>query len=127
MPAAMTIDLSNSLLNAVLRQTSYTSPAGVYLACFTTDPTATGGGTEVTGGSYLRPLVTFNTPSGGTCSNANELNIVGMPAVTVRGLALMSASSAGQMLFYGSLTQPKVSNAGDTFTVKVGDLNVALI
>lgn len=124
---AMTLDLSNSLLDTVLRQTTYISPAGVYLACFTTDPTSTGGGTEVTGGSYLRPLITFTTPSGGATANANEINIIGMPAVTIRGLAVMSSSSAGQMLFYGSLITPKVANAGDTFTVKIGDLNIALI
>jgi hypothetical protein len=124
---AMTIDLANSLLNTVLRQTAYTSPAGVYLACYSTDPTSTGGGTEVTGGSYVRSLITFTNPSGGATSNANEINIVGMPAVTIRGLAIMSSSSAGQMLFYGSLEQPKIANSGDTFTVKVGDLNVALV
>src|SRR4051812_40747674 len=110
----MTISLSNSLLNAVLRQTSYISPAGVYLAAFTTSPTSAGGGTEVIGGDYVRPLLTFTAPSGGSCSNANEVNVLGMPAVTVRGLAIMSAPSAGTMLFFGVLANPKTTNDGDT-------------
>lgn len=124
---SMTIALSNSLLNAVLRQTTYTSPAGAYLAVYTTAPNASGGGTEVTGGSYFRPSVTFSSPTSGSTANSNQLDITSMPAVTVVGMAVMSASSGGVMLFYGSLLNPKQVNAGDTFTVKAGDLNVALI
>lgn len=124
---AMTISLSNSLLNAVLRQTTYTSPAGAYLAVFTTAPNASGGGTEVSGGSYFRPSITFTVPTSGSTANANQLDITSMPAVTVVGMAVMTASTAGSMLFYGSLLTPKQVNAGDTFTVKAGDFNVALI
>lgn len=124
--AATTITLANQLLNAVLRNTAYASPAGVYLALFTSAPTAAGGGTEVIGGSYVRPAITFAAPSGGATSNTNAMSITGMPAATIVGMAVMSAASGGTMLFYGSLLTPKPTNAGDTFTTNAGDLNLAL-
>lgn len=126
MPAATT-SLANSLLNAVLRNTAYTSPATVYLAVFTSAPTAAGGGTEVIGGSYVRQAITFAAPSGGAATNAAQISIAGMPACTVYGLAIMGAASSGTMLFYGALATPKPVNAGDTFKVNAGDLNIALI
>lgn len=125
MPAA-TITLANSLLDQVLRAVPYTAPGSVYLALFTTAPTATGGGTEVTGGSYSRATLTFTASSGGATTNANQVQIVGMPAVTVVGLAIMSASTGGTMLFYGNLLTAKTTNSGDTFTVQANNLNVAL-
>lgn len=124
--AALTATLANALINATLRSTSYTSPGAVYLACFTTSPTVTGGGTEVFGGSYARVTVTFAAPTNGTTSNTNEVDILGMPAATVVGLAVMDASSGGNMLYFGNLQTAKTTNAGDTFTIKVGDLSIAL-
>lgn len=124
--AAATITLANSLLDQVLRAQPYTPPGSVFLALFTTQPTSSGGGTEVTGGSYVRAGLTFTASSGGATSNANQVQITGMPAVSVVGLAVMSASIGGTMLFYGALLTPKTTNAGDTFTVKANDLNIAL-
>lgn len=124
---ALTNTLANSLINAVLRATAYTSPGTVYLGVYTTAPAANGSGTEVTGGSYTRVAMTFAAPSGGVTSNTNEVDIIGMPAVTIRGLALMDSSSSGTMLFYGSLATPKTTNARDTFTVKLGDFSVAMV
>jgi len=37
--AAMSNFLENALINATLRNTSYTSPAVVYVGLYTTDPT----------------------------------------------------------------------------------------
>jgi hypothetical protein len=124
--SSATITLANSLLDQVLRAIPYTAPGNVYLALFTTAPTSSGGGTEVTGGSYSRPQITFTAASGGATSNANLLQILGMPAVTVVGLAVMSASSGGTMLFYGNLLTAKTTNAGDTFVVQPNSLNIAL-
>ena len=48
---------ATSLLNTSLRSGTY------YLALFLTDPTASGNGTEVSGGGYARKIITFGTPS----------------------------------------------------------------
>ena len=56
--------LEAAIINATLRNTTYTSPATVYVSLWTTDPTDAGSGTEVSGGSYARTAVTFGAPSG---------------------------------------------------------------
>ena len=61
--------LENALINAVLRATTYTSPATVYVSLWTSDPTDAGSGTEVSGGSYARTSVTFGAPSDGVTTN----------------------------------------------------------
>lgn len=54
--------LSAALLNATLRNTAFSSPATVYLALYTSDPTPADTGTEVTGGGYKRMPITFAAP-----------------------------------------------------------------
>jgi len=68
--AEMSNHLENALINAVLRNTSYTSPTTTYLALYTSDPTDADTGTEITGGSYVRQAITFGAPSNGTSTNS---------------------------------------------------------
>jgi hypothetical protein len=65
--AEMSNYLENALINATLRNTSYTPPTTVYVALFTSDPTDAGSGTEVStaGTSYARQSATFGAPSNG--------------------------------------------------------------
>jgi hypothetical protein len=56
-----------------LRNTSYTSPATVYVSLYTTDPTDADSGTEVSGGSYARTAVTFGAPSNGVSTNSADV------------------------------------------------------
>jgi len=63
--AEMSNYLENALINATLRNTTYTSVATVYVSLWTSDPTDAGSGTEVSGGSYARTAVTFGAPSNG--------------------------------------------------------------
>ena len=65
--------LENALINAVLRNTSYTSPATVYVALFTSDPTDAGTGTELSGNGYARTAVTFGSPSNGVTTNSADV------------------------------------------------------
>jgi hypothetical protein len=51
--AEMSNFLENALINATLRNTTYTSVATVYVSLWTSDPTDAGSGTEVSGGSML--------------------------------------------------------------------------
>ena len=62
--------LENALINATLRNTTYTSVATIYVALYTSDPTDADTGTEVTGGSYARTSVTFAAPSNGVSLNS---------------------------------------------------------
>src|SRR5690348_2471636 len=74
MSGAFSTYLKNALLNATIRNVTYTSPAIVYLALFTTDPGAGNTGTEVTGGSYARQAVTFSAPVAGPGTSQQCVN-----------------------------------------------------
>ena len=124
--AAISTYLANIINNEVLRNTNYTPVATVYLAAYTTNPTAADTGTEVTGGSYARQAITWTASSAGSTSSAADVNFATMPATTVAYLGIRDALSGGNLLFYGPLAAAKTLNAGDTFTVKAGDLINAL-
>jgi hypothetical protein len=118
--------LQNALLNAVLRNTTYTSPGTVWVALYTSNPTAGDTGTEVSGGTYARASITFNAPSGGAVTNTADVNITGMPAVTVTHIGIRNASTGGNLLFFGAVGAPKTTNVNDTYTIRAGDLTLAL-
>ena len=124
--SALSDYLENALLDHALRNVTYTSPATVYVALFTTATTDAGGGTEVTGGSYARQAVTFGAAAAGLCENSAILTFVNMPAVTVTHCAVLDAATAGNFLFHGPLVAPRTTEAGDTLTFAVGALDCTL-
>ena len=52
--------LELELLDHVLGNAAYTAPGTVWVALYSATPSDTGGGTEVTGGSYARVAVVNN-------------------------------------------------------------------
>jgi uncharacterized protein YaiE (UPF0345 family) len=96
----------------------------VYVGLYTATPsdTSTGssGGTEVTGGSYARKLTAaadWNTSSGGSISNANDIVFATASASwgTVTQVGLFDAVTAGNLLWWGDLTTSKTVASGDVF------------
>lgn len=126
--AAMTDFLEDNLLNHVLRNIAYTSPAGVFVALFTAAPGEGGGGTEVAGGSYARQTPGFGAPAANQVANAADITFPVATAGwgTVTHCAVFDAVSGGNMLFYGTLAQAKVVDIGDTFKFLAGNLTVGL-
>lgn len=122
----MTDYLEQKLLDHVFRSVTYTPPSTVYLAFYTSMPTDSGGGTEVTGGSYARQAVTFAAAVSpdGRISNSASAVFTNLPACTVVGCAYVDASTAGNILMYNDLASPRTFLAGDNCTVAIGDLNV---
>lgn len=130
--AAMSNYLENKLIDHVLRGTAYTAPATVYFALLTAAPSDTGGGTEVTGGSYARVAVTANTTnfagtqsaastavSSGTGGTTSNNTVITFPTPSANwGVAthvgVYDASTSGNLLVYAALTQSKTINNGDT-------------
>lgn len=101
-----------SVLN-VLRATTLTAPANTYVGLYTANPTDAGGGTEVTGGGYARALCGFAAPAGTPRQVANAADIlITMPAATVTGVGIFDASTAGNLLYWVSITSV-VFSAGD--------------
>ena len=108
-----------------------TGPTSLYVGLLTAAPSDTGGGTEVSGGSYARVTVassmanwagtqsagstTASSGTGGTTSNNNTITF---PAPTanwgvVTHVGVYDASSGGNPMFSMALTVSKTINNGD--------------
>ena len=126
--AAMSNYLENALVNAVLRNTSYSSPATVYVGLFTSDPTDAGSGTEVSGGSYARKAASFNAPSNGASTTGATVTFDQATGSwgTVTHFGIFDASTSGNLLFHGALSVSKTVGTGDVFTIPSGSLTVTL-
>ncbi len=123
--------LENELLDHVLGAATYTPPATLYIALFTVAPTDTGGGTEVSGGSYARKDVANNATnwpdsSNSTKSNGTDITFVTATASwgTVVAFGIFDAVTAGNLLYWGDLVASKIVGVGDTAKFLVGDLDV---
>jgi hypothetical protein len=103
-----------------------TTPWTVALITTATPGTDSSLGSEVTAGgnAYARQTVTFGAASGGLISNSNAPSWVNMPAVTIGGIAIFE--NGGTRIAYGTLAANKTTNAGDTFTIAIGDIDITL-
>jgi hypothetical protein len=123
--------LENKLTDFLFRGQSFSAPATMYIALFTAAPSDSGGGTEVSGGSYARVAVTGSlanwagtqsagstTASSGTGGQTSNNNAITFPAPTGNWgscgwFGIFDASSSGNLLFWAALTVAKTVNNGD--------------
>ena len=126
--AEMSTYLENALINATLRNTSYTSPSTVYMGLYTSDPTDANTGTEVSGGSYARVAITMGAPSNGVSTNtaAVEFPQASGSWGTVGWIGILDASSSGNLLYHTALDTSKTISSGDIFKIAIGGLSVTL-
>ena len=128
--AEMSNYLENALINATLRNTTYTAPATVYVSLWTSDPTDAGSGTEVStsGTSYARQSVTFGAPSDGASLNTTAVEFPQATASygTVGWIGINDAVSSGNLLYHSPLTTSKTIDTGDIFKIAIGSLSVTL-
>ena len=118
--------LENKLLDHTLKNTAYTSPTTVYVGLFTAAPSDSGGGTEVSGNNYARTAVTFASASGGATSNSA---LVTMPVPSgswglCTHFGIFDASSAGNLLYWGSLAVSQTPTTGNAVTFPIGDIDI---
>lgn len=118
--SAMSDFLEVELRKHVFRTGSYTKPTGLTIHLYTAAPGESGGGTEVTGGSYASVA---NNPSDsnwtgasstdGLTDNAADITFPTPSANwgSVTHMAIKDQSA--NFLFYGALTQAKTVNNGD--------------
>lgn len=127
MMSALSNYLENALLDHILNNVSYTSPAAVYVALFLTDPTDADVGTEVSGGSYARQTSTF-TITTGTAENSGTITF---PMATadwgvVKYAGIYDSLSGGNLLLHTELTSWVTVLNGDTLSFLAGELRVTL-
>ncbi len=120
--------LENALINATLRNTTYTSVATVYVSLWTSDPTDAGSGTEVSGGSYARTAVTFGAPSNGVTTNSADVTFPTATGSwgTVGWIGINDALTTGNLLYHSPLDVSKTVTSGDIFKISTGNLSVTL-
>ena len=132
--AAFTNYAENKIADALFRAQSLGAPATWHVGLFTATPSDTGGGTEVSGGSYARVSVTagltaFNgthgtttgasSGTGGTVTNAASWTFPSPTANwgSITHWGLFDAPSSGNLWVYGALTTGKTVNNGDAAPV----------
>lgn len=120
--------LENIVIDHLLRNQAFTPPATVYIALYTVAPSDAGGGTEVTGGAYVRLALTLTAASAGASSNSGDHTFVTATANwgTIVAFAVLDAASAGNFLFWADLTTNKAVNNGDTAKFLSGDLDISV-
>jgi hypothetical protein len=123
--------LENKVLDHFLGTASTSAPATVYLALFTSDPTDAGSGTEVStsGTAYSRQSIAFSSASSGSTSNSADVEFsqaTGSGFGTVTHFGIYDASTAGNLLFHGSLTASKTIDAGDVFKIASSNLSITV-
>ena len=121
--------LEDKVLDHVFGGVAYTQPTK-HVALYTVAPTDTGGGTEVTGGSYARQTGAF-TVSGTNPTTAANSSAIEYPTATanygtVVAVGIFDALSSGNLLAYANLTTSKVVSTGDVFRFNAGDLDITL-
>jgi hypothetical protein len=123
--------LENALIDLIFRGQAISLPASIYVGLFTALPSDTGGGTEVSGGSYARVAVTrslanfagtqsagstaASSGTGGATSNNATITFPAPTAAwgTITGAAIFDAASGGNMLITLPLAASKAVNSGD--------------
>lgn len=129
--SALSDYLENKIIDWLLRAQAFSPPATVYAGLLTAAPSDTGGGTEVSGGSYARVAIasslanwagtqsagstTASSGTGGTTSNNGAITFPGPTADwgRVTHVGLYDALSGGNLLIWAALTTPKTVNNAD--------------
>lgn len=129
---AMSNFLEEKILNMVFRNVAYTRPSAVYLALYTSDPTETDTGTEVSGGGYQRQLITFAAPTQvGTEARITNSADIQFPIATagwgtITHIGIRSAATGGDLLYYGPVSNPRSILANDQIKFLAGELTLGL-
>ncbi|WP_027185640.1 phage tail fiber protein [Desulfovibrio inopinatus] len=132
--SAMSNYLEQSLINAILRATAFSSPnvADLHLALFVADPTDANITTnEVSASWYERqPTGTWTAPGAesGQSSNTSSVTFpaVSGDSVTITHFGIYDSSLSGNLLLHGPLTTPKTMDDADVVSFAPGSLVVTM-
>lgn len=119
------------VLDHLLGTATWTSPTNIYVALYTVAPTATGGGTEVSGGGYARVLHnSWNAATAAEPSVATNNGIITYAEATadwgtIVAVGLFDAITGGNFLGYDDFTG-KLIETGDTARYQDGELSITL-
>ena len=125
--------LENKILDHILGGGTYTRPATVYAALFSTSIGDDGSGDELVGNDYARVAITNNPTNfpaavNGVKSNGQEIEFLEPSASwgAVRAVGIFDAISGGNLLFSANLSQQVTIAAGDTPSWPAGSLSFSM-
>jgi hypothetical protein len=121
----------NLVLNYLFTTETATRPTAWYVGLFTSAPSDTGGGTEVSGSAYARKATGTITVSGTgtTATNGSAIEFAAASGGSwgaIGWAAIFDASSGGNMLAWAPLTTSRTINDGDVFRIPASSLTVTL-
>lgn len=116
--------LDDNFLNAALRGIPFDPPPAVYVALYTAAPDVSGGGIEVSGGSYERQLALFTAPVNGQVMTTADILFPVASSLwgTITSFGFLDASSAGNVLYFGNLSAPRLVDVSDQVRFPSGQL-----
>lgn len=118
--------IENQLLDALFGNASFSVTGDIKLALMTANGDDASAGTEVTGGSYARQTIVFDSAASGATQNTSAISFTGMPAATVVGIEIYDSAGSPKRLMYGALTTSRTVTAGDTVQFAIGAIDVTL-
>ena len=118
--------LENKLIDHSLGTTTFTKPTSVYLALYTVSPSDSSSGTEATGGSYVRKVITFSASSSGSTVNNTSITFSTMPTANIVAIGILDAITAGNLLYWATLASNRALIAGDSIVFPSGSVVVSL-
>lgn len=127
--ASTTDYLEAAIINAVLRNTSYTSPTTVYVSLHSSATNDAGGGAELSGNGYARQSCAFDAPGAtdGLTQNTSAVTFSASGAWSAAThFAIWDASTTGNMLFHSALDASRTAGDGDDLVFAAGALTVTL-
>jgi hypothetical protein len=123
--ASKSIYLANATLDHFLGGPAFSPPAVLLVGLFTTSPTPSTAGVEVSGTGYARVQVpntsaTWTPAAAGSKSNASPITfpVAGGSWGTVVAVGLFNES--GTLLYFGPLTASLTVTSGEAFTIPTG-------
>jgi len=125
MAVGLSATVANAILDALLRSTTWSEPAAVWVKLHTGDPGAAGTSNPAT--ETTRKQATFAAASNGVTTTTADLDWTGVAATeSYSHWSAWDASTGGNFLFSDQLDAPVAVGAGQDFTILAGDIDVDL-
>tara|TARA_R110000796_G_scaffold78978_7_gene175925 strand:+ start:1222 stop:1620 length:399 start_codon:yes stop_codon:yes gene_type:complete len=130
--SAISNNLENQLLNALLDQAAYPTHSTVWIALFGTgyNLESNSFGAEITGSGYARQIANFGTANGGEITNTQTITFdVNSAWETIEAIAIVTGAGGvqgnGDILFWTTINSLNAQNNLD-LVINPGELKVRL-
>ncbi len=122
------------ILNLLFKNTAFSTPQA-YIGLFTSDPTDSASGTEVSGNGYAR--IRIDNKMSSATANSDNSQITNSSVITfaaasggafgtITHIGIFDALSSGNLLAHGALAASKIISDSDTFQINASGLVITI-